>query len=300
MNNILRPKKLQDLIGQQDIKKILEITIGSAIKRKDVLPHIALSSYPGLGKSTIAECIANEMGANLFSANGAAIRNIKSIVPYILKVNYGDILFIDEIHRCSKQVQEYLFTVLEDFFCILGKNEDIVKINIPHFTMIIATTEFGSLLRPFRDRFKTHLTLTFYSVEDLTKLAIVNAKKLKVDIESEAAAEIARRSRNTPRFLNRYLEWCRDFTINNNQNKITLENVISAMNLSKIDENSFTSLDRQAIICLKAAKTPIALNTLASILRIDEKTIVDEIEPFLISKGLLGKCTKGRYYCGKE
>lgn len=293
MNN-LRPQKLKDLIGQQDIKNILEISIDSARKRNDVLPPILISGPAGTGKTTLAQCIANELETNFHYINAAAIKNIRELLPFLFKIKRGDVTLIDEIHSIRKNLQEFLYTVIEDNFCILGKDENITKINIPPSTIIGATTESGLLTKPFRDRFKMPLFFSCYTIDELANLAISNANKLQIEIDKDAAYEIASRSRETPRILNRLLEWCRDFTIHRNSNKITITEVIEAMKLAKIQKNGFTFLDSAYIICLREAGRPLSINTISSILKTDEKIIKDEVEPFLLKQGLICKTTKGR------
>lgn len=293
MNN-LRPQKLAEIIGQKDIKTILKISIDSAKKRNDVLSSILISAPSGYGKTTLAQCIANELKANFHYINGAAIKNIKELLPFLFKIKYGDVILIDEIHSLRKLLQEFLYTVIEDNFCILGKDENITKISIPKATIIGATTESGLLTKPFRDRFKIPLFFSCYTIDELANLALLNANKLQIELDKDAAYEIANRSRDTPRVLNRLLEWCRDFTIHRNSNKITITEVVEAMKLAKIQENGFTFLDSAYIICLMEAGRPLSLNTIASILKTDEKILKDEVEPFLIKKGLICKTTKGR------
>ena len=293
MNN-LRPQKLKDLIGQQDIKSILEISIDSARKRNDVLPPILISGPAGTGKTTLAQCIANELEANFHYINAAAIKNIKELLPFLFKIKRGDVTLIDEIHSLKRQNQEFLYTVLEDNFFILGKDESITKISIPKSTIIGATTEIGLLTNPFRSRFRLPLFFSCYTIDELANLALLNANKLQIELDKDAAYEIANRSRETPRILNRLLEWCRDFTIHRNLNKITIIEVIEAMKLAKIGEFGFTSVDQAYIISLREVGRPLSLNTIASILKTDEKILKDEVEPFLIKKGLICKTTKGR------
>jgi Holliday junction DNA helicase RuvB len=304
--NILRPRKFDDIVGQNEVKKILKIAITSAQIRKDTLGHLIFStSSPGVGKTTFAQCIANELGVRFNEINAASIKNVKDITPLLFKLEYGDILFIDEAHNLKRKVQEFLYVPMEDYSCVFGSGEELTKIDLPKFTLIAATTNFGSLEKPFRDRFKHNISFSCYNQSDLAKLALLNATKLQVEIDEEGANEIAKRCRNTPRILNRYLEWCRDFSINrskifnsnNNHNKITITDITEAMNLAKIDENGYTLLDRKYIICLKGAGIPLALNTISSILKVDEKTLENEVEPFLLTKGLIIKTTKGRMYC---
>jgi holliday junction DNA helicase RuvB len=296
--NELRPTKLVDIVGQKEIKEILRISIESCKQRKDVHPHIALLGNAGIGKSTFAECISNEIGAKLHFVNGACLSSIKNLAPYIMRIKYGDVLFIDEIHRARVVCQEFMYTCLEDFFCVIGSGQDIIKVKIPHFTLIVATTEYGKLAKPFRDRIKLPLFFSLYQNSDLAELARLNAERLTITIDQDAAQNLAKRSRGTPRVLNRLLEWCRDYALTEKQSTVlTLPIVKDAMVLLDIDENGFTKDDRRVIMILEKEGKPVPLNSLSAMCGIDEKTLVEEVEPFLISKGIITKNTKGRLLC---
>ena len=296
MNN-LRPKTFDGIIGQDEIKNIIKIAMESAKQRNDVLPSIAMLGQAGLGKTTFAEVIANETGRKIHSINGAALRLIKNIVPHIMRIEYGDILFIDEIHRSNSTVQEFLYTCVEDYFCIIGSEEDTIRLDIPKFTFIVATTEWGTVLKPLRERIKLPLTFCLYQQTDLAKLACLNSKRLRIDIDQDAADSLGKRSRGTPRVLNRLLEWCRDYAISNSEEKLTIKNVDTALKLLEIDENGFTKDDQRTIMILKRAKKPIPFRTLSALTGIDEVTLANEVEPFLISRGIMTKTNRGRILC---
>jgi len=251
-----------------------------------------------MGKTTLAGCIANETGKNIQYANGAALRTIKNIVPYIMRINYGDILFCDEIHRSSKVLQEFMYSVMEDFFCVVGSGDDIIKLKVPKFTLILATTEYGSLLKPLRERIKIPLIFSLYHPSDLSRLALLNADRLKIGIDPTAADDIAKRSRGVPRVLNRLLEWCRDYCLaRGDGQKITTKIVDESMKMYGIDENGFTKDDQKVILILEGSKRPVPLKTLSAMSGISEVTLLEEVEPFLIAKGIMTKTTKGRILC---
>lgn len=292
-----RPKKLDEVIGQDEIKNIVKIAIESSKQRKDVLPNIACLGLSGVGKTTIAECISYETGRKIHHVNGAALRTVKNIVPHIMRIEYGDILFIDEAHRTNKICQEFLYTCIEDHFCIVGNNDDVIRLDIPKFTFIIATTDYGLVLKPLRERIKIPLYFSLYKDNELAELARLNAQRLKIDIDQDASENLGKRSRGTPRVLNRLLEWCRDYCLTKREPKITTKLVSDSLNILGIDENGLTKDDQKAIMVLKREKRPVPLRSLSAMTGIDEHTLLNEVEPFLIGRGIITKTNKGRILC---
>lgn len=291
MNN-LRPTNFKDIIGQEDIKSCLNISIESAKKRNDVLSHTLLQSYgPGLGKTTMALAIANELGKKAYLTNGGSIRKVKDVLPYLTRLKRGDILFIDEIHRVKNNVQEALFTVMEDFRLDITKGAHSIEFS--PFTLIGATTDPGLLLRPFYDRFIHKFTLEYYTIDELSSIIRANAQKLQINIDDLAIKEIANRSRFTPRVANSHLIWCRDYA-DVNRIRLDIPTVEKAFSLKKIDRRGLDNADNQYIMALKASKKPLGLNTIASITGLSKETIEHQIEPYLLKLGIIEKLNLGR------
>lgn len=287
----LRPQQLKDIVLDPQIKTILNTIIVSAQKRKETLGHILIGAPPGLGKSTIAHAICNEMGSTIEFSNGANLRSLKDIAPYIMRLENDSIFFIDEIHRLTKIVQEFLYTVIEDGFCVLGKEQ--LKIKVPPFTMIGATTDIGRLSKPFRDRFKHHISLSLYKKEELTQIAQTNIKKLGIDINEEALLFIVSISRGTPRVLNRLLEWSRDYMLANSVKTLCKKHVYYAMQIIGINKWGLTKDDTKYLEYVDRAGIA-GLNTIAAAIDIPSETIEQTIEPYLLSKNYVVKTSKGR------
>lgn len=287
----LRPEHLDDIILNEKTRKVLTTIIESANIRNRVLGSLLISAPPGLGKSTIAHAICNEVGANMEFSNGANASSIKNIAPFIMRLKEGDIFFIDEIHRLTKTVQEFLYTVIEDNFCILGKEQ--LRIDIPPFTMIGATTHIGRLTKPFRDRFKHHIVLPLYNDDELTQIAQTNINKLEIKVDNEALSFIVSISRGTPRILNKFLEWSRDYMITNKVMVLGKKHVKYAMYLIDIDENGLGRDDRRYIKYL-AQNGTVGLATIAAALNLPKETIEETIEPYLLTMGYVLKTSNGR------
>tara|TARA_R110000765_G_scaffold87136_1_gene167180 strand:+ start:157 stop:1080 length:924 start_codon:yes stop_codon:yes gene_type:complete len=302
MTNELRPTRLDDLIGQEDIITNLRVSIASVKARRDVLQHCLFYGGAGLGKTTLARALANELDAKIEIANGSAISTNKDILPYVMKMEKGSILFIDEIHRMNRKVQEYLLTVIEDFRLDIvipaGKNSEgeTISIDVPKFTLVGATTEMGDLVQPFLDRFKLKHFMRPYKTDELAELITGNAKKLKVNIEEAGIKVIAKASRGTPRIANNFLEWVRDYQIAYDVSCLHKSEVTRALKMQGIDDNGLNPIDRDYLSVLQKLPNGIAIgvNTLCSALSMDRQTIEQKIEPFLIQRGYIVKTQKGR------
>ena len=289
----LRPKTFEGIIGQENIKTCLRIAIASAKQRSDVLQHSLFLGPTGTGKTTLALATANETKSKIYLSNGGNIKNLKDVLPYLVRLRRGDVLFIDEIHRVHPRVQESLFTVMEDFRLDIAKGAKCI--NFEPFTLIGATTEAGMLLRPFYDRFIHHFTLENYSIEELVEIIKNSCRKLKVSIDYSAVKDIAKRSRFTPRIANSLLQWCRDYACQGSaQHIITQRMVESAMNLKKIDEIGLDKSDREYIMVLKRAGKPMGLNTIVASTGLSKETVEWQIEPYLLKLGIIEKGQKGR------
>ena len=292
MNN-LRPTTLNDLIGQTKIIRMLRIMIASAKSRSDALPHMLFNGPPGLGKTTLSQAIANDMDVGIQIANGGAVNTIEKITPYIMRIEKGDVLFIDEIHRISNAVSEFLYPVMEDFRCDIGGKERKISHDVPIFTLVGATTEAGSLEPPLYDRFVAQFQLEPYDVDELTELLMMNAPKLSLAANKQALNEIAKRGRGTPRIANNLLRWVRDYCTAHN--KPLNANVVGlAMDLKGIDDAGMTPKDRKYLEVLNSVQKPLGLNTIISMTGIDKQTIEGIIEPFLLRKKMILKTSKGR------
>lgn len=298
--NELRPTRFSDILGQDDVISRLTILVDAAKIRNDVLPHILLDGPPGLGKTTISCAIANELERPILIANGATIRTVKSILPYIMRAEQGSIVFIDEIHRLPKIVEEFLYPVLEDSRADLssksGDKYESVTINLPKFTVIGATTISGNLSRPLHDRFGIQQHLELYSDENLALLIKQNCVKLNLNISDKALLRIASSSRGTPRVANNRLLWIRDYILTENISVITDEVAQAALKKLGITEEGLDENDIKYLTALVDIYKggPVGLEVLANTISISAETIVNTIEPFLIRKGLIERTQKGR------
>jgi Holliday junction DNA helicase RuvB len=286
----MRPEKLKDIIGQNYIKQSLEILLKSRINKD--FPHCIFIGPPGLGKTTFATVIARERNSKVFFANGGNIKKQKDVLPYLVKLKKNDTLFIDEIHRVSKCVQEQLFTAMEDFRFDVSKNAYSFKLD--SFTLFGATTEPGLLLRPFYDRFEHSFYLDYYTVNEIVTIVKNNSQKIDVNITDRAALMIAKRSRFTPRISNSLLKWCKDVASHKNSRQIDDTLVDAAMTIKEIDENGLDNSDKKYIMVLKQLRKPVGLNTLMSMTGLSKETIELQIEPFLFKMGMVEKTPKGR------
>lgn len=296
-----RPTKFSQIIGQETLVRALKISVDSANRRGCALGHTVFSGPPGLGKTTLANALANELGVELKVVNGATFRSPKTVIPYLMKMKEREVLFIDEIHRMTKITEEFLYPVMEDFKLnvVMGKDK-IVSMGLPKFTIVGATTEIGTLSPPLRDRFKLNFTLELYSPQSLSVLISQNSRRLGVNLDEETISSIARASRGTPRIANSLLEWVRDYAISKNLRIVNMEHLKLALAIRNIDLDGSTDSDRKYLNFLKKQKNPIGLKTIASSLNIETETVRDVIEPFLLRRGLIMITSRGRTAINQE
>ena len=298
--NSLRPRRLQDYIGQERIRENILISIQAARQRKEPLDHILLYGPPGLGKTTLAGIIANEMGVNIRVTSGPAIEKPGEMAAVLNGLGEGDILFVDEIHRLNKQVEEVLYPAMEDFAIdiLLGKGQNArsIRLNLPRFTLIGATTRAGLLSAPLRDRFGEIHRLEFYTPEELQSIIRNSARKLDVMIEDSGALELARRSRGTPRLANRILKRVRDFAQVRYDGNITEEVANTALDLMEVDKMGLDRSDRRFLMTLVETYHggPAGVEALAAAIGEDAGTIEDLIEPYLLQNGFINRTPRGR------
>lgn len=297
--NSLRPANFDDYIGQEKIKKNLGIFISAAKKRAECLDHILFSGPAGLGKTTLANIIAHEMGANIKTTAAPMIEKSGDLAAILTNLQDGDVLFIDEIHRLSAAIEEVLYPAMEDFRLDIiigsGPAAQTIKIDLPKFTLIGATTRAGMLSNPLRDRFGMQFRLEFYSDSELALIIEKASKKLGKHCDQKAALEIARRSRSTPRIALRLLKRIRDFAEVKDEQSISLERANEALNSLGVNELGFDTMDLRYLELLTAAKKrSVGLSSIAAALSEDENTIEDVIEPYLLANGYIERTAKGR------
>lgn len=296
----LRPEKLDDYIGQKKIKESLSISMEAAKSRGDSLDHVLFYGPPGLGKTTLSQIIANEMGVHMKVTSGPAIEKPGELAAILNSLSEGDVLFIDEIHRLNRQVEEVLYPAMEDF-CIdiiigEGQGAKSMRLHLPHFTLVGATTRAGLLSAPLRDRFGIIHRLEYYTPEELKTIIIHSARKLNIKIEQDGALEMAKRSRGTPRIANRMLKRVRDFAEVKGDGIITEDLAVSALNLMDVDKIGLDHVDQGMLLTMinKFQGGPVGLDTLAAVLGEDPGTIEDVNEPFLLKMGFINRTPRGR------
>ena len=300
IENTLRPQTLEGYIGQNKIKESVKIAIQAAKIRHEPLDHILFYGPPGLGKTTLSQILANEMGVHIKITSGPAIEKPGEMAAILNGLKEGDILFVDEIHRLNKQVEEVLYPAMEDFAIdiMIGKGATAksIRLDLPHFTLVGATTRAGLLSAPLRDRFGMIQRLEFYNVDELCRIIKSSAAKLGVEVDEMGAREMARRSRGTPRLANRILKRVRDFALVVYDGKITEEIAVSALDKMDIDKMGLDRNDQRILrtIIGTFGGGPVGLDTLAAAIGEDAGTIEDVIEPYLLQNGLLMRTPKGR------
>ena len=296
----LRPRTLDEYIGQEKTKNTLRIYIEAAKQRHDALDHVLFYGPPGLGKTTLSGIIANEMGTHLKVTSGPAIEKPGEMAAILNNLQEGDVLFVDEIHRLNRQVEEVLYPAMEDFAIdiMIGKGASArsIRLDLPRFTLVGATTRAGLLSAPLRDRFGVVHHLEFYSQQELTTIVIRSAQVLGVEIDPKGAAEIAKRSRGTPRLANRLLKRVRDFAQVKYDGRITLEVANFALDLLEVDSYGLDKLDRRILQTMiqNFQGGPVGLETLAAAIGEDAGTLEDVYEPYLLQNGFLNRTPRGR------
>jgi Holliday junction DNA helicase RuvB len=296
----LRPSLFSEFTGQSKVKERLEITVAAAKQRGEAVDHILLSGPPGLGKTTLAHIIAKAMGTNLKSTSGPTVEKAGDLAGLLTNLEEGDVLFIDEIHRLQKTIEEYLYPAMEDFKLDIiidqGPNARSVRLNLPRFTLIGATTRSGLLTAPLLTRFGVRERLDYYQAEQLEKIVTRSARLLNVEIEEKGAGEIARRSRGTPRIANNLLRRVRDYAQVKHEGRITAEIADKALAMLEIDENGLDEMDKRILetVIVKFGGGPVGLSSMAVAVGEEPDTLEEVYEPYLIMEGYLKRTSQGR------
>lgn len=300
IDNALRPSYLKDFLGQEKLKENLQIFLQSAKSRSDILDHTLFFGPPGLGKTTLAQIIAHEMGVGFKSTSGPVISKSGDLAAILTNLQQGDVLFIDEIHRLNKNVEEVLYSAMEDYKLDIiigeGPSARAIKIDLPKFTLVGATTRIGAIANPLKDRFGIPLRINFYSVGELEQIITRDAKILQIGIDNEAGKEIARRSRGTPRIAIRLLKRVRDFATNVNEKIISLKIADHALSCLEIDKYGLDASDHRYLnfIAKNYRGGPVGVETIAYAVGEEKDTVEDSIEPYLIQQGFIEKTPRGR------
>ncbi|MCY3011127.1 MAG: Holliday junction branch migration DNA helicase RuvB [Pirellula sp.] len=297
---LFRPKRIADMVGQREVMDVLEIAIDAARKRGEQLGHILFDGPPGLGKTTFATCIPREMGVNVEMTTGPSLKAPKELIPYLTNLERGSVLFIDEIHRLPKPVEEFLYTAMEDFRIDIvvgeGVNARTLNLALQPFTLIGATTRAGMLSGPLRDRFQIRQHLGYYDKHELIEILQRNAKKLRVELKPDAAEEIAIRARGTPRVANNRFLWVRDYAMSKADGVVTLDITQRALDMQGIDAAGLDRQDRRYLETLIRVfhGGPAGLEAIAHTMSVSADTLEDEVEPFLLRSEYLIRTQRGR------
>ena len=300
MDNTIRPESISEYIGQEDVKENIRVFVEAAKMRNEPLDHVLLYGPPGLGKTTLAFIIAHELGTNIKTASGPSIEKSGDLAAILSSLEPGDVLFIDEIHRMPRYIEEILYPAMEDFSLdiIVGSegNSRNIKIDLPPFTLVGATTRAGDLSAPLRDRFGITSKLQFYTVEELTDIIKRTARVLDVEIEEEAARELAKRSRGTPRIANRLFKRVRDFALVKGNGTVDLAITENALERLKVDKMGLDNTDHELLLAVieKFGGGPVGIEALSSSIGEEVTTIEDVYEPYLLQTGLLKRTSRGR------
>ena len=305
LDNTIRPETIEEYIGQKDVKENIKVFVSAAKMRNEALDHVLLYGPPGLGKTTLAFIIAHELGTNIKTASGPSIEKSGDLAAILSSLEPGDVLFIDEIHRMPRYIEEILYPAMEDFSLdiIVGSegNSRNIKIDLPPFTLVGATTRAGDLSAPLRDRFGIINKLQFYTVEELTDIVKRTARVLDVVIDDDAAVELAKRSRGTPRIANRLFKRVRDFAMVEGDGTITLEITDKALERLKVDKMGLDNTDRDLLLAIinRFNGGPVGVEALSSSIGEEVTTIEDVYEPYLLQMGLLKRTARGRVVTDK-